>query len=304
MAIVKVRVQIDGVWTNLTKGSNGKWTGTLTAPATTSYNLANKYYPVKVEVTNDAGTVVTKDATDATLGELLRLVVKETIKPVITLVSPSAGAYVSNNKQPITFKVTDESGGSGVNLSTVKLKVDSTTYTATSTGMVSTGITNGYQFVFTPKTALKDGRHTITINASDNDGNAATAVTATYTIDTVPPTLTISSPQTGTATNKAALTITGQTNDATSSPIDVSVKLNGTDQGTVEVGSDGTFNKAVILTEGTNSIVVTAKDGAGQTTSITLSVKLDTTVPVLTGITLAPNPANASASVAITVEVS
>lgn len=78
MAITKVRVQIDGVWTNLSKGSNGKWTGTLTAPATTSYNLANKYYPVKVEVTNDAGTVVTKDATDATLGELLRLVVKET----------------------------------------------------------------------------------------------------------------------------------------------------------------------------------------------------------------------------------
>ena len=301
MAIVKVRVQIDGVWTILTKGSNGKWAGTLTAPATTSYNLANKYYPVKVEVTNDAGTVVTKDATDATLGELLRLVVKETIKPVITLVSPSAGAYVSNNKQPITFKVADEAGGSGVNLSTVKLKVDGTTYTANSTGMVSTGITNGYQFVYTP---LKEASHTITINASDNDGNAATAVTATYTIDTVPPTLTISSPQTGTATNKAALTITGKTNDATSSPITVSIKLNGVDQGNVEVGADGTFSKAVTLVEGTNSIVVTAKDGAGQTTSITLSVKLDTTVPVLTGITLAPNPANASASVAITVEVS
>lgn len=304
MAITKVRVQIDGVWTILTKGSNSKWAGTLTAPATTSYNLANGYYPVKVEVTNDAGTVVTKDATDATLGELLRLVVKETIKPVITLVSPSAGAYVSNNKQPITFKVVDEAGGSGINLSTVKLKLDGTTYTTSSTGMVSTGITNGYQFVYTPQTALKDGSHTITINASDNDGNAATAVTAAYTIDTVPPTLTISSPQTGTATNKAALTITGKTNDATSSPITVTVKLNGVDQGTVEVEADGTFSKAVTLVEGTNSIVVMAKDGAGQTTSITLSVKLDTTVPVLTGITLAPNPANASASVAITVEVS
>lgn len=50
--------------------------------------------------------------------------------------------------------------------------------------------------------------------------------------------------------------------------------------------------------------MVTAKDGAGQTTSITLSVKLDTTVPVLKGITLAPNPVSTSASVAITVEVS
>lgn len=91
-------------------------------PATTSYNLANKYYPIKIEITNDAGTVVTKDATDATLGEALRLIVKETMKPTITLVSPSKGAYVTNNKQPITFKVVDEAGGSGVNLSTVKIK--------------------------------------------------------------------------------------------------------------------------------------------------------------------------------------
>ena len=74
MAIVKVRVQVDGVWTNLTL-SNGKWVRTITAPATTSYNLANKYYPIKIEITNDAGTVMTKDATDATLGEALRLIV-------------------------------------------------------------------------------------------------------------------------------------------------------------------------------------------------------------------------------------
>ena len=215
MAIVKVRVQVDGVWTNLTL-SNGKWVGTITAPATTSYNLANKYYPIKIEITNDAGTVVTKDATDATLGEALRLIVKETMKPTITLVSPSKSAYVTNNKQPITFKVVDEAGGSGVNLSTVKIKVDSTTYTTSSTGMVSKGITNGYQFTFTPQTALKDGSHTITITASDNDGNAATVVSSTFTIDTVPPTLTISSPTAGLITNKTALNVTGKTNDATS----------------------------------------------------------------------------------------
>ena len=303
MAIVKVRVQVDGVWTNLTL-SNGKWVGTITAPATTSYNLANKYYPIKIEITNDAGTVVTKDATDATLGEALRLIVKETMKPTITLVSPSKGAYVTNNKQPITFKVVDEAGGSGVNLSTVKIKVDSTTYTTSSTGMVSKGITNGYQFTFTPQTALKDGSHTITITASDNDGNAATVVSSTFTIDTVPPTLTISSPTAGLITNKTALNVTGKTNDAISSPITLTMTLNGTSLGTVTVGSDGSFTKAVTLAEGTNSIVVTAKDGAGQTTSITLSVKLDTTVPELTGITLAQNPVSTSASVAITVEVS
>ena len=304
MAITKVRVKINGTWTTLTKNSStGKWSGSVTAPSTTSYTLANKYYPVTVELTNDAGTVATYESTDATFGEDLRLVVKETIKPTITLVSPSNSAYVTNNKQKITFKVTDESGGSGVNLSSVKLKIDSTTYTATSTGMVSTGITNGYQFVFTPQTALTDGAHTITINASDNDGNAATAVSASFTIDTVPPVLTISNPTSGKITNQASLTISGVTNDATSSPAEVTILLNGTDVGTVTVGSDGSFSKAVTLAEGTNSIVVTATDYAGQSTSITLSVKLDTTVPTLKSISMSPNPANTSASVAITLEV-
>lgn len=303
MAISKVRVQIDGVWTNLTK-SNGKWTGTITAPSTTSYNLANKYYPVKVEVTNDAGTVVTKDATDATLGEALRLIVKETMKPIITLVSPSSDAYVTNNQQPITFKVVDETGGSGVNLSTVKIKVDGTTYTASSEGMQSTGITNGYQFVFTPQSALSDGKHTISISASDNDGNAATGVSTSFSIDTVPPTLTISYPQSGLITNKSSLTLSGNTNDATSSPITLSMSLNGTSIDDIPVEADGSFSKGITLKEGTNSIVVNARDGAGQSTTITLSVKLDTSVPVLSGITLAPNPVSTSASVAITVEVS
>jgi len=304
MAITKVRVKINGTWTNLTKNSStGKWSATVTAPSTTSYTLANKYYPVTIELTNDAGTVKTYESTDASFGEALRLVVKETIKPVITLVSPSNSAYVTNNKQPITFKVTDESGGSGVNLSSVKLKIDNTAYTVTSTGMASTGITNGYQFVFTPSSALADGEHTITINASDNDGNAATTVSASFTIDTVPPVLTISNPTNGKITNQPSITVTGVTNDVTTSPVKVTILLNGTDVGTVTVGSDGSFSKAVTLAEGTNSIVVKATDSAGQSTSITLSVKLDTSVPTLKSIVMSPNPANTSASVAITLEV-
>lgn len=304
MAITKVRVKINGTWNNLTQNSStGKWTGTITAPSTTSYNLANKYYPVSIEITNDAGTVSTYESTDATFGEDLRLVVKETIKPTITLVTPSNSAYVTNNKQPITFKVTDESGGSGVNLSSVKLKIDSTTYSSTSTGMVSTGITNGYQFVYTPQSTLSDGKHTITINASDNDGNAATSVSASFTIDTVPPVLTISSPTTGKITNQASLTVKGTTNDATSSPTEVTILLNGEDVGDVTVASDGSFSKEITLSEGTNSIVVKATDYAGQSTSITLSVKLDTSVPTLKSVSMSPNPANTSASVAITLEV-
>lgn len=303
MAITRVRIKINGSWTNLTKGSNGQWTGNVTAPSTTSFNLSNKYYPVTVELTNDAGTVKTYETTDESFGDVLKLVVKETLKPTITLVTPSNGAYVTNNKQPITFKVVDETGGSGVKLSTVKLKIGSTTYTSSSTGMVVTSITNGYQFVYTPQTALSDGSHTIEITASDNDGNAATKVTSAFTVDTVPPTLTISNPTNNLITNKAALTVTGVTNDTTSSPVSLKILLNGTDVGNVTIASNGAFSKAVTLVEGSNTIKVTSTDAAGKSTSITLTVKLDTTVPTMTDITLSPNPVNTSSTIAITIGV-
>ena len=301
MAITKVRVQINSVWTNCTKNSAGKWVCNPTAPATTSYNLEGGYYPVIVEITNDAGTVATYNPSSATIGASLRLTVKETVKPVITLVSPTNGALVINNKQQITFKVTDETGGSGLALSTLALKIDSNTYNQSSAGMVKTAITNGYQFVYTPQTALADGEHTITINVKDNDGNSATAISTKFKIDTVPPTLSISSPANELITNIKNLTLSGTTNDATSSPVTVTATLNGTSMGSIS--DTGAFTKAFTAAEGNNTIVVTARDSAGKTTTITRTFKVDTTVPQLNEATISPNPANASASVEIVLNI-
>lgn len=302
MAITKVRVKINGTWTNLTKDSAGKWTGSVTAPASTSYNQSGGYFPITVEATNSAGTVTTVDATDTTLGSVLRLVVKETTKPVIKLVQPSNGAYISNNKLPVIFEVTDETGGSGVNASTVALKLAGTTYKDGSTGMSKTAITDGYRFTFTPQAALSDGAKAIEITASDHDGNAAAKVTASYTVDTVPPTLTISSPQDGLATNQKNVVLTGITNDTLSSPVTVTV-MHGSASYTPAVANDGSFSQALVLTEGVNTIKIVSTDAAGKSTTINLTVTLDTSVPTIKSATFAPNPVNASASVQITLEV-
>lgn len=302
MAITKVRVKINGTWTNLTKNSSGKWTGSVTAPASTSYNQSGGYFPITVEATNSAGTVTTVDATDTTLGSVLRLVVRETTKPVIKLVQPSNGAYISNNQLPIIFEVTDETGGSGVNASTVALKLAGTTYKDGSTGMSKTAITDGYRFTFTPQAALSDGAKAIEITASDHDGNAAAKVTASYTVDTVPPTLTISSPQDGLATNQKNVVLTGITNDTLSSPVTVTV-MHGSASYTPAVANDGSFSQALVLTEGVNTIQIVSTDAAGKSTTINLTVTLDTSVPTIKSATFAPNPVNASASVQITLEV-
>lgn len=303
MAITKVRVQINGVWTNCTKNTEGKWACSATAPATTSYTRAEKYYPVTVEVTNDAGTVATFNAASAAIGASLRLTVKETIKPVITLVSPTNSALTRNNLQPITFKVTDETDGSGLNLASAVLTLDSTEYKSGGAGVVVTDIANGKQFVCTPQTALKDGSHTISITAKDNDGNTATTVSATFTVDTTKPVLNVTAPADNLITNKAACTLTGTTNDTTSSPVTVTATLNGTDVGAITVGDTGAFSKALTLKEGSNTIVVKSTDKAGNSTEVTRTVKLDTSVPKLTSATISPNPANASESVQIVLTI-
>lgn len=299
MAIKTVQAIINGQTYNLTKNaSTGKWEATLTAPGKTSYNLTGGYYNVTVKATNDAGTTGTADA--ATLAGL-QLVVKETVAPVITIVSPSEGAYVSNSKQPVVFTVVDETDGSGVDLSTLVVKQDDTA--VASSAITSTPITNGYQVTYTPAAALSDGSHTVTIDCKDHDGNSAAQKSTTYKVDTVPPVLNITAPVAGLVTASSALTIAGTTNDATSSPVTIAIKLNGMDQGAVSVAANGSFTKSVTLAEGENTIVVTATDAAGQTTTVTRTVTLDTSVPVIKSATITPNPVDAGKSMVISVTI-
>lgn len=299
MAIKQVRAQVNGQWYVLTLQANGKYEASITAPGATSFNQPGGYYNVTVEATNTAGTAGTADA--GTL-DGLKLYVKETVAPVITILSPSGGAYVTNNKQPVVFTITDEAGGSGVKLDSVVVKLDGSPVSA---GEVThSAISNGYSFTYTPAQALGDGDHTVTVDATDNDGNAAAQKSTTFKVDTIPPTLNVTSPTEGMITSTQSLTVSGTTNDATSSPVTVKISLNSADQGAVTVGGDGAFSKAVTLKEGANVIVVTATDAAGKSSSVTRNVTLDTSVPQIVSATITPNPVDAGQTMLISVEVS
>lgn len=299
MAITHVLALINGTWYTLTAtGTAGQYTAQITAPGATSYNQPGGYYNVTVEVTNTAGTT---DYADASTLEGLKFYVEERVAPVITILSPSDGAYVSNNQQPVVFTVTDESGGSGVDLDSVVVRLDSTAVSAAE--VTHTAITNGYSFTYTPSAAMGDGVHTVSVEAADNDGNAAAAKSTTFTVDTVPPALNVTSPAEGLVTATAALAVSGTTNDATSSPVVITVTLNSADQGPVTVQANGAFSKTVTLAEGANTIVVTATDAAGKVSTVTRNVTLDTSVPQIVSAGITPNPADAGATVTITVVV-
>lgn len=299
MAIKTVQAVLNGqTYTLNYDASSGTYQATITAPGQTSYNQPGGYYSIAVSATNEAGT--TGSADGAAL-EGLRLVVRETLAPVIAFANPTAGAYLSNNLQPVTFTLTDETGGSGVDIDTLSVTLDGVTQAEGTLEKVITA--TGYTVTFTPPAAYADGTHTIAVSVSDHDGNAAEAKSLTFVVDTVPPVLNLSAPTQNLITAKAALTVEGTTNDATSSPVTVTVTLNGADQGTVTVSADGSFSKALTLAEGSNAIVVKATDKAGQETSVSRSVTLDTSVPKIVAAEVTPSVADTGATVTISVTI-
>lgn len=292
MAVKTVQYIFNGQTYNLTYNSKTKkYEATVTAPSKSSYNQTDHVLGGTVKATDQAGNVTTVDQTHSTLGASLKLRVKEKVAPVISITAPSAGAYITNTTPTIEFSVTD--ADSGVNSGTIAVTIDGTAISS----VTKTAITGGYKCTCTPA-ALKDGAHTISVTASDNDGNAASAKTSSFTVDTVPPTLSVTAPTDGLITNKSTVTVTGKTDDATSKPVTVTV--NGT---AVTVGTDGAFSKDVSLANGSNTITIIAKDKAGKTTTVTRTVTLDTVAPVIKSISLTPNPVDCGKTFVIAVEV-
>lgn len=324
MAIQTVQAVINGQTHTLTlNASTGKYEAQITAPSWSSYPQTGHYYPVTVNVTDTAGNTATANSSHATLGESLRLYVKEQVAPIISDVIPSNDAYITSDTLNISFNLKDNAnpigfGHSGVDPSQTVVRIS---YLGRSGELpipdedyrpgendddifIATGHYDGEYFCRLACPAYEgDGKYSITITAKDFDGNTATE-TFTVTVDTVAPSLTLTTPASGLETNQSALTVSGTTDDATSKPIRVTIKLNGTDQGTVTVDSStGAFSKSVTLAEGSNTIVVTTTDAAGKTTTITRTVTLCTTAPVIQSVTINPNPVNAGQTYVISVEV-
>lgn len=300
MSVQSVKAVVNGQTVNLQYNSGTQaWEATTTAPSLSSYNQPNHYYGVTITATDDSGNESTVSATSGEFQEDLQLVVKEKVAPVITISSPSSGAHITNNKPTIQFSITD--ADSGVDPDTITIKIDNGS--AITSGITKTPSGKNYTCSYVPDTALSDGSHTIYIDAKDHDGNAATQKSVAFTVDTVAPTLNVTSPTEGLKTNQSSLTVSGTTNDATSSPVTVTIKLNSGDAESVTVQSNGSFSKQLTLANGENTIVITATDSAGKSTSVTRHVTLDTGAPVFQSIELVPNPVDAGQTYIIRVKV-
>lgn len=248
MAITQVRAKLNGVWTVLTyDASTGKYTGTLTPPGT-SANQPGGYYSVEVEATNATGQTTSLSGARY---KPLRLVVRETVTPTLSLVSPAPG-YLNTSSPSFAFYAQDETGGSGIDTDSAQATIDgvSVSCTVTQSG-------DGYSITFSGN-GLSDGPHTVTVSVSDRDGNEATA-SAAYTVDTVPPVLVLDGLDRHVVDWKT-VSISGTVHDATSGA--ASVTVNGKTVWT-DAQETGDFSAVVDLNVGENTITVVATDKAG-----------------------------------------
>ena len=273
----KVTITAFGQDYTCTHESGNTWKVSVVTPNTSSYNQEGHYYPITVKAEDEAGNVKTVDVNDQTLGNLLKLIVKETVAPTINITSPTAGT-----------------NDSGVDESTVKLTFNGQEYTTAN--FTRQEVSGGYKYEYTPGTDLPDDEYTATVNASDNDGNAATPKSVTFEVYAAAPTLSVTSPAEDLVTNQPTVQYKATTNGES-----LTVTVNGTPQ-TVNL-SGGTATGTLTLSEGENTIISTATSETGIETSITRTVTLDTRAPVISAIEISENPANTGETIVFTITV-
>ncbi len=197
--------------------------------------------------TNDVKSIVDRTVTDV-------------LPPELTPISPM-GVYNGSARGDthIVVKWHDPiySGFESYNVS-----IDGYYVTASSITITQIDANDGYLNVTLPF-RLADGTHTVFVEMKDNSGNY-NSTSWTFQVDTVGPTLTITSPPNGNVplTYDSTLWINGTTDP------DANVTINGVE---VSVDANGNFSYEVTLVDGLNIFVVTATDPVGNSVSETVT---------------------------------
>ncbi len=186
----------------------------------------------------------------------------DTSKPVLTLLSPTAGTALTN---PVLISGTATDNALG-----------QVTYSVDGGAEQNLPVVAG---VFNAGVVLPAGTHTLTVNADDTSGNR-TSQTVSVTVsggsggggtgDTQGPTLTLTTPQAG-ANVTLPLVLSGTASDP-SGLGGVTYSIDGGAAVNVPVVGGAFSTTITSLPSGTHTIVVTATDAGGNATSTTVSV--------------------------------
>jgi RHS repeat-associated protein len=180
----------------------------------------------------------------------LRVTATDTAVPGLTITSPAPGALTNQSSIAVSGTISDQTPTTVAVNGTAATVTNNTSYTAT-----------------VPLTA--QGNNLLTVVATDANGRHRDS-TRTVVRDTQNPTLSVTAPADGFSTPNASVTVTATASDANG----VTVNTNGTPL----TLSGGSYSGSVALTPGSNVLLTTATDGAGNTTTDTRTVTRDVSV--------------------------
>jgi hypothetical protein len=206
----------------------------------------------------------------------------DTIPPTVSITSPTDGLYTNKPQLPIVLTYSDV--GSGVDPSSIKVTNDGVNIPVNcQPNADSSGAT------CTPASPLPDGQYDFDVTVADYAGNVSKPAPVYFTVDTIPPIITLTSPTSG-YTNQPHFTIAGRMSEAGT------LTINGIN---VALNSSFAFSDIVLLSEGNNTLTFVATDLAGNVTTLVNILNLNTVPPadVNNGLISVTGPTNGQVTI-------
>jgi flagellar hook assembly protein FlgD len=214
---------------------------------------------VKLMAGPNAVTTIASDMAGNTTTDTRTIILDQTA-PVVTITYPHDNSVTNKADLTITGMVDKPA--------TVSIKVNN--------GTATPAIMDGLNFSL-PVTLIY-GQNTIEVTATDIAGNTGTGK-RTVIFDNVNPSLAVTNPAQDIMTNQPGLLLQGTVTDLT----DITVAITFDGVASTPTVTAGAFQQQLTFTEEkTYAVIVTATDGAGNTSTVQRNIIYDKTPPLLT----------------------
>lgn len=261
---------------------------TCSSPQTYS-GLASGSHTFSVAAVDPAGNV---DPTPASSSWTV-----DATAPAVALTNPAAGSYTNNAAPTVSGTAEALPGDSNV---TVNIYAGSGVTTAP-VQTLSAPVASGGAWS-AKASALPQGTYTVQASQTDGASNTGYSTEVVFTVDTTPPSVTLSSPVNGVHTNDTMPQVSGSAGTAASDPPTVTVTVTGGSspvEFTAGVSPSGAWTAYVpqALADGTYIVKAAQQDLAGNTGYSYSQIVVDTTPPHTY---LDSGPVNATSSASAT----
>ena len=216
-------------------------------------DLVDGKYVAEVRAIDNAGNSVTA----------MVIFTVDTVKPVPAITSPAGESFT--NSKTVSWSATDE--GSGI--AGYQYKLDDGEWSENTTATSHTF------------TDLADGEHTVHVRVYDHAGNYDDT-SVTFTLDTVPPTLTIGSPENGDFVDSSTVEVSWTGDDDRSDVVSYQCRIHSNGAWSNWHDTEGADHFSFTdLIEGEHIVQVRIYDQAGNFAEKSVTFTVDTEEPVL-----------------------